>query len=51
MQKVEGFRNYLRRKGKKNHVVDDLVKRCKVFEDFLHRRHKSGIDDVGKEDV
>ena len=51
MQKVEEFRKYLRRKGKKNHVVDDLIKRCKVFEDFLHSRHKSGIDDADKEDV
>lgn len=40
MQKAEEFRKYLRRKGKKNHVVDDLIKRCKAFEEFLDGRQK-----------
>jgi predicted flap endonuclease-1-like 5' DNA nuclease len=51
MQKVEEFKKYLRRKGKKNHVVDDLVKRCEIFEGFLHKRQKSIIDDANKEDI
>jgi hypothetical protein len=51
MQKVEEFRKYLRRKGKKNHVIDDLIKRCRIFEEFLHKRQKSGIDDADKEDI
>jgi predicted flap endonuclease-1-like 5' DNA nuclease len=51
MQKVEEFRKYLRKKGKKNHIVDDLIKRCEVFEGFLHGRQKSSIDDANKEDL
>jgi predicted flap endonuclease-1-like 5' DNA nuclease len=51
MQKVEEFRKYLGRKGKKNHVVDDLIKRCKAFEEFLDGRRKSGIDNASKEDM
>jgi len=51
LQKIEKFRNYLKRKGKKNHVVDDLVKRCEDFEKFLHKRQRSGIDDADKEDL
>ena len=51
MQKTEEFRKYLRRKGKKNHVVDDLVRRCRVFEEFLGGRQKSGMDDADKGDI
>lgn len=51
MQKVVEFRRYLKRKGKKDHVVDDLVERCKVFEEFLNRRRKPGLDDADEEDL
>jgi predicted flap endonuclease-1-like 5' DNA nuclease len=51
MQEVEEFRKFLRKKGKKSHVVDDLVKRCDVFEDFLRKRKKSHVDEADKEDV
>jgi hypothetical protein len=51
MQAFDKFRRHLKRKGKKNHVVEDLVSRCNVFEEFLHKRRESSIDDATKKDV
>jgi hypothetical protein len=51
MQKIEEFTKYLKRKGKKQHVVDDLVRRCNIFEEFLRKRHEASIDDASKEDI
>jgi len=51
MQEVEEFRRYLRKKGKKNHVVDDLIRRCDVFGDFLHKRKRLYVDEANKEDI
>jgi hypothetical protein len=51
MRNVEGFREYLKRKGKKSHVVEDLIRRCNGFEEFLHQRQESSIDDASKEDM
>jgi Domain of unknown function (DUF4332) len=51
MQDVEGFRKYLRRNGKKNHVVDDLIKRYIFFEGFLLEKRKSRISNANKEDI
>jgi hypothetical protein len=51
MQKFDQFRRHLKRKGKKNHVVEDLVSRCNMFEEFLRRKQKSSIDRADKEDV
>lgn len=48
---AEEFRIFLRRKGKKNHVVDGLVKGCGVFESFLLKRQKASMDVADKEDV
>lgn len=51
VQKTEEFKKYLQRKGKKSHVVDDLVKRCEFFEEFLHKRKKTSIDDADEDDL
>jgi len=51
MQKTEEFRKYLKRRGKKDHVVNGLIERCGMFEDFLHARQKPSIDDAEKEDI
>jgi len=51
MRNAEGFREYLKRKGKKSHVVEDLIRRCNGFEEFLHQRQESSIDDASKEDM
>lgn len=51
MQEVEEFRKFLRRKGKENHVVDGLIKRCIIFDEFMRERRKLGIDVATKEDI
>jgi len=51
MQEVEEYRKYLRKIGKKNHVVDDLIRRCDIFADFLHKRKKLHVDEANKEDI
>ena len=51
MKDIEEFRIFLKRKGMKTHVVDGLVKRCSVFEDFLRNRQKVSMDKADKEDV
>jgi len=51
MQDIEEFRKYLKRKGKKNHVAEGLIKRCNVFEGFLHKNEKSEMDMASKEDI
>jgi predicted DNA-binding protein YlxM (UPF0122 family) len=51
MKESNEFRRYLKRRGKKNHVVEDLARRCNVFEEFLHKKQKSSINDATKEDV
>jgi len=51
MQNVKEFREYLKRKGKKDHVVEGLVKRCSIFEKFLRKRRKITIDEANNEDI
>jgi predicted flap endonuclease-1-like 5' DNA nuclease len=51
MQEVEEFRKFLRKKGKKNHVVDGLIRRCAIFEEFMHKRSKRSMDVASKEDI
>jgi len=51
MQKFSDFKRYLRRKGKRNHVAEDLVRRCNVFEEFLLKRGKSSIDDANRNHI
>jgi predicted flap endonuclease-1-like 5' DNA nuclease len=51
MEEVEEFRKFLKKKGKKNHVADGLIKRCAIFDNFMHERAKAGIDAANKEDI
>lgn len=51
MREVKEFRSFLKRKGKKTHVIDALIKSCSVFEEFLIRRQKLSIDVADKEDI
>ncbi len=52
MQEVEEFRKYLRKRGKKNHIINGLIKHCSLFEDFLHKRRKElSMDVADKEDI
>jgi predicted flap endonuclease-1-like 5' DNA nuclease len=51
MQNAEEFRSFLKRKGKKNNVVDALIKSCGVFEEFLIKRQKLNMDVADKEDM
>jgi replicative superfamily II helicase len=51
MQDVEEFRIYLRRKGKKSHVVEGLIKRCNVFDEFLHQKQKPNMGMASIEDI
>jgi replicative superfamily II helicase len=51
MQDAEEFGKYLKRKGKKDHVVQGLVKRCYRFEEFLQRRQRSNMDMATSEDI
>lgn len=51
MQNAEGFRKYLKRGGKQDHIVEDLVKQCGFFEEFLHRTLKIGIDEANEEHI
>jgi len=44
------FRKYLKRKGKKDHVIDDLIKRCELFQQFL-KRSKDDLDSADKVDL
>jgi len=51
MQEVDEFRSFLRKKGKKNHVADGLIKRCSIFEGFLHDKQMHSMDVASKEDI
>jgi len=51
MQEAEEFRKFLRKKGKKNHVIDGLIRRCVIFEEFMHKRSKRSMDAASKEDI
>ncbi|HVP40439.1 MAG TPA: DUF4332 domain-containing protein [Candidatus Krumholzibacteriaceae bacterium] len=51
MQDAEEFKSFLKKKGKKNHVVDALIKSCSAFEVFLIKRQKLSMDVADKEDV
>ncbi|MHA1223820.1 MAG: DUF4332 domain-containing protein [Candidatus Heimdallarchaeaceae archaeon] len=51
MQEEEEFRKYLRRKGKKPHVVDAMIKAASDFSTFLQEERKKQLDEVDKEDI
>ncbi len=51
MREVDEFRSFLVKKGKKNHVADSLIKRCGIYEEFLHDKQIHSIDFASKEDI
>jgi hypothetical protein len=44
----QGFRLYLKRSGKREHVVDGLVWQVREFEAYLARRQTGGLDDADR---
>ncbi len=49
--RVEEFRKYLKKAGKKDHVADDLVERCELFEQFLRKTRKHDMDSADRRDI
>jgi hypothetical protein len=47
----EAFRHYLKKRGKKDHVIDGLVRHVKQFEDNLARQHGKGLADADIPDL
>lgn len=47
----EGFRKYLRRKGKKPHVVNRNVESVKQFSSFLQKERNKELIDASKNDI
>lgn len=47
----EGFRKYLKRGGKKPHVVDRNIESVKIFTSFLRKEMNKDLADVTKEDL
>jgi site-specific recombinase XerD len=45
MYKIE-FINYLKKKGKKSHVIDNLVNMVELYQKYLHTHNKTDIDKV-----
>jgi hypothetical protein len=46
-----GFRRFLKQRGKKEHVVDGLVRQVSVFEGYLARERRKGLEAAGAADV
>ncbi len=51
MIKINKFRNFLKRKGKKEHVVDGLIKFCDNFELFLQNNRDTTFENTSEEDI
>lgn len=47
----EGFRRFLERRGKKDHVVDGLLGQVRQFEAYLARERQNKLDAASAEDV
>lgn len=46
-----GFRLFLKRAGKKEHVVDGLVRQVREFDKFLAKSKGIGVDEAKKQDI
>lgn len=46
-----GFRLFLKRAGKKDHVVDGLIRQVRAFEKFLAKDKGIGVDEAKKQDI
>lgn len=51
MKKINEFRQFLKRKGKKDHVVDGLIRYCETFELFLQNNRDSTFENTSEEDI
>jgi len=47
----KGFRQFLNRAGKKQHVVEGLIRQVRVFEKFLVESTGRGMDEAQKQDI
>jgi len=47
----KGFRLFLKRAGKKEHVVEGLIRQVRVFEKFLTANIGRGVDKAQKQDI
>jgi hypothetical protein len=47
----EGFRQYLKRRGKKTHVVEGLIDQVTAFEAYLAKGCRGGLESVDEDDV
>ena len=49
--KEEEFKKALKKQGKKEHVVTQLVESIRLFENYLKERQKKGLDEATEEDL
>jgi hypothetical protein len=47
----QGFRKYLKRAGKKDHVVEGLVNQVKGFEAYLADSRSKSLEEAGEQDI
>lgn len=47
----QDFRSYLKRSGKKPHVIEGLVQQVKLFEGFLSEHGRKGLDSADPDDI
>jgi site-specific recombinase XerD len=46
-----GFRRFLKRSGKKEHVIDALVSQVQAFETFLLEKSQAGLKSASEADL
>jgi len=49
--KEEEFRKALKKQGKKEHVVEELIGSFRLFEEYLKTQRKQGLDEATEEDL
>ena len=49
--KKQEFRKFLKRFGKKDHVVDGLIKYCEYYEKYLQENRNKTFENSSKEDI
>ena len=47
----QGFRQFLKRAGKKEHVVEGLVSQVRAFEAYLATKQQTRVEDVGEQGI
>jgi hypothetical protein len=51
MKNIEEFTRFLRRKGKKEHVVNGLIDHCLFFDNYLVEQRGTNIDSANKDEM